>query len=246
MAFVVNGLVVRENPVGEADRFVTLLTDRLGVIRASARGARKIQSRAGSSTRLLSYATFSLIRGREKYIIESAVPQRVFFAVGGDLDRLSLAQYLCELFDILSPRDEEAGEHLLLLLRALHLLEAGPPCDKIKATAELRLLCLSGYRPDLSRCPCGREGAYLHPPSGGLRCSACEHAGGAPLTPASLAAMRFIAETDGKHCFSFRLGEDGCRVLANAVEAFLLYQISRPPKTLAFYHHITQPGEPNR
>ena len=79
MPLTTQALIIRENNnIGEADRFVTALTRDLGVVRASARGAQRMKSRNASATQLLSYSRLSLIKGREKYIIESAAPLRVF------------------------------------------------------------------------------------------------------------------------------------------------------------------------
>ena len=93
MALTAKGLIVREFHIGEADRFVTVLTDAFGVIRASVRGARRVNSRSGASTRLLSYATLSLVKGREKYIVDTAVPERVFFAAGDHTHHHQQTQY---------------------------------------------------------------------------------------------------------------------------------------------------------
>lgn len=60
-----DALIIRENNnIGESDRFVTALTRELGVIRASAKGARNIKNRNLAATQLLSYSRLSLHRGR--------------------------------------------------------------------------------------------------------------------------------------------------------------------------------------
>ena len=74
-----DALIIREyNNIGEADRFVAALTRDLGLIRASARGARNIKSRNAAATQLLAYSRLSLVKGRDKYIIDSAAPLNVF------------------------------------------------------------------------------------------------------------------------------------------------------------------------
>lgn len=240
MALSAQGITVREYPVGEADRFADILTGEFGIVHAAARGARRMKSRSGTATRLLCWSEFSLIEAKEKYIVESARPKRVFFSLGGDLQRLSLAQYFCELFNRLAPRDEPAWEYLLLLLRALHLLEAGENREKIKAAVELRLCCLCGYRPDLSRCACGEEGVFLNPRRGGLMCARCAKGEGVALSPGGIAALRFIADAPDKRCFSFRLSEQGYAELSRATEAFLMYRLPKIPNTLTFYNQIAE------
>lgn len=242
MGLTAKGLIVREHNIGEADRFVTILTDAFGVIRASVRGARRVNSRAGASTRLLSYATLSLCKGRDKFIVESAVPERVFFATGGSVEQVALAQYFCELFGALAPREEEAGAFLSLLLNALHLLEKGEQRDRVKAVAELRLLSLAGYMPTLSGCRCGRaEGVrYFEPQSGHLCCERCLLNGAVPLSPTVFDAMRFVLQSPPARCFAFRLPEDACLQLADVAEQFTVAQTARRFQTLEFYHSVSE------
>ena len=89
-----DGLILRNyDTATEADRFVAILTRDKGIVRASARGARRLNSRSGAATQPLCYAQLSLIPGRGKYIIEDAKPKEVFFSLREDVERLALAQY---------------------------------------------------------------------------------------------------------------------------------------------------------
>ena len=237
----VKGLVIRETAVGEADRFVTVLTDELGVIRASVRGARRVNSRAGAATRLLAYAQFSLVKGREKYIVDTALSQHIFFAAGFEVERLALAQYFCELFGVLSPSEEAAQPFLRLLLNALALLEKGEDRERIKAIVELRLMMMNGYTPALEQCACGHTAltaAWFLPGDGRLACERCLKGGAKPLSPTTLTAMRYIVAASDDRCFSFRLPAEAAAELAGVTEAFLLYHLSRGFKTLEFYHSL--------
>ena len=242
MAITAKGLIVREFHIGEADRFVTVLTDTHGVIRASVRGARRVNSRSGAATRLLSYATLSLVKGREKYIVDTAVPERVFFASGGSVEQIALAQYFCELSAAASPQEEEAAPYLQLLLNSLHLLEKGEQRDRIKAVAELRLLAMAGYTPAVRQCRCGAMQApfFFDPMNGTVGCAACHRGDGLPLSPTVYDAMRHILSAEPSRAFSFRLPDDACIQLADAAERFVLCQLSRPFKTLEFYHSLSE------
>ncbi|MBQ9413809.1 MAG: DNA repair protein RecO [Clostridia bacterium] len=237
----VKGLVIRETAVGEADRFITVLTDELGVIRASVRGARRVNSRAGAATRILAYSQFSLVKGRETYIVDTALSQHIFFAAGFEVERLALAQYFCELFGALSPGAEEAQPFLRLLLNALALLEKGEDREKIKAIVELRLMRMTGYTPDLSGCICGNAAptaVWFLPNEGRLACERCQKGGGLPLSPTTLSAMRYIVSASDDRCFSFRLPQEAAAELSDITERFLLYHLSRGFKTLEFYHSL--------
>lgn len=241
-----DALIIRENNnIGEADRFVTALTRDFGVVRASARGARNLKSRSASATQLLAYSRLSLIRGREKYIVEDAQPQHVFFGLRKDIGRLSLAQYFCELAGVLAPQEESAGGYLRLMLNALHFLESGRrDIRQIKAVVELRLLSLSGFMPDLTACQsCGcfeSETMTLLPNEGVLVCGGCGagKTSGLLLPPGVLSAMRHIVFSSLEKCFSFTLPDDSMALLERQNEAFLLAQLGRSFHTLEFYHTV--------
>ena len=242
MKLTTDALIIRENnTVGESDRFVTALTRDLGVIRASVRSARQIKNRNGSATQLLCYSRLSLYKGREKYIVDDAEPLQVFFEVRGELTKLALAQYFCELAGILAPAEEAAEEELRLILNAMHYLSAGTRSQAlIKAVTELRLLCKAGYMPAVTGCAqCGTENCTRFSPLRGE--VTCESHGGADtvsLTEGAMAALRHIVCAPFEKCFAFSLPEGDMAVLGEAVERFLLAQLNRGFHTLDFYHSL--------
>ena len=247
MRLTTDALIIRENNnIGESDRFVTALTRDLGVIRASARGARQLKTRSGAATKLLPYSRLTLFRGRDKYIIDEAEPLQLFFELHSDIERLALAQYFCELAGVLAPREEAAEPCLRLLLNALHYLCTGGRDSRlIKAVVELKRLAFAGYMPNLTACAsCGAAdaaGFWLLPRDGILQCTACRRNafdGALPVSVTVLAAMRHILYGPFEKCYSFTLPEDGLTGLAQVSEAFLLAQLGRGFNSLDFYHTL--------
>lgn len=244
MKLTTDALIIRENnAIGESDRFITALTRSNGVVQASVRGARNLKNRNGSATQLLCYSRLSLYKGRDKYIVDEAQPLQVFFNVRGQLDKLALAQYFCELAGVLAPREEEAEQELRLLLNGLHYLSEGTrPLWLIKAVVELRLLCWAGYMPAAEKCAgCGRtEGEWFSPTRGVLLCGACGRgADTVPITQNVLAAFRHIIYAPFEKCFAFSLPESEGAALGALTERFLLAQLNRGFQTLEFYKGIT-------
>ena len=236
-----DGLILRETPVGESDKFVTVLTRDRGVLRASARGARKVNSRSGVATRLLTHAGLSLQESKSGWYIDDARPLHVFFELKNDLEKLALAQYFCELAGVVGPREEPAEEALRLLLNALHYLTEGsrPPL-LLKAIVEGRLLAGAGYAPALEACSrCGKtEGAFLFlPAEGRLLCA--DHGGnGLLLSPGALTGLRHLLEAPLERCFAFALPPEDTANLADAAEAFVLAQLGRGFNTLDFFKTV--------
>ena len=242
MKLTTDALIIRENnTVGEADRFVTLLTRDRGIVRASVRGARQLKNRNGSATQLLCYSRVSLYKGREKYIVDDAEPLQVFFEVRGQLDKLALAQYFCELAGVLAPAEEQAEEELRLLLNALHYLaEDSRPSALIKAVTELRLLCRAGYMPAVVRCSvCDSEVCVTFSPlKGEVSCKSHAAPDALPLSAGALTALRHVVYAPFEKCFAFSLPEADLALFGKAVERFLLAQLNRGFNTLEFYHSL--------
>ena len=240
------GLVITEKCVGESDRLVTVLTREKGVLRAFVQQPGRAKNGRLSATRLFSYSRFTIFEGRDKYIIDDARPIEVFFDLRKDMERLSLAQYFCELSIALAPQDAPAGEYLSLVLNALYLLCRGTHPNRIvKAVVEMRMLALSGYLPDLVGCSeCGRfeaDAMYFLPLSGRIVCGECGRPEGEPsvrLGKGALAGLRHTVYAEPQKAFSFALSPQGERELSGAAEAYVLHTLGRGFATLDFYHGI--------
>jgi len=236
------GLIIKENVTGEGDRVVSVLTRDHGLLRAFARGAKNLKSGTGSATGLLCYSEMTIFKGRELYIIDEARPLEVFFKLRGDIERLALGQYFCELAGELSPEHEGAGEHLRLMLNSLSLLASGKkPQALLKAVTELRLLCLSGYMPELTGCKgCGKyedDAMRFDPLNGKICCPSCGGAG-LELSPGLLTAMRFICYVEPERLYGFTLPEKSLIYLSRVTEDYLRGQVQRTFKTLEFYNQL--------
>ena len=158
------GLIIKSRDINENDTVVKILTGDLGLISAFANGTKKVKSRtASAAVSPMTYSRLTLYRGRESYIVDDAKAIDVFFGLREDIEKLSLANYFCELAGEFSPENTEAHEFLSLTLNLLHLLsEDKRSADFLKPVGELRMLALAGYMPDHSRT--GQEPAPLAPP----------------------------------------------------------------------------------
>ena len=237
------GLIIKEQTIGESDRLVTMLTKDAGVLRAFARRAKNLKDSKSAATQLLCYSRLSVFKGREKYIIDDAEPIEVFFGLRRDIGALSLAQYFCELAYLLVPEETESEEYLRLVLNSLHFLSKGTrPKRMLQSVTELRMLSMAGYMPDLVACTnCAAyedEVMYFLPDSGVLYCKDCFEPTGEPyiaLPPGVLTAMRHIVFSDFNKLYSFSLPEDALKVLNAATESYTVRTLHTMPKTLEFY-----------
>ena len=240
-----DGLIIKETNVGDADRFVTVLTRDMGVIRAFVRGARSIKSRSLSATQLLGYSRLSVFMSRDTYVIDEAEPIEVFFGVRGDFTRTSLAMYFCELISELAPEGNDSQEILSLALNTLYKLSNNKlPTHQLKAIFEMRLLSLTGYMPALVGCEhCGKysdDTMYFDVEHSQLYCSSCKPSQHTfALGVGVVTALRHICLSDPEKVFSFTLSAAGLKSLSEISEIYLLARTQRRYKSLDLYKSFT-------
>lgn len=249
MKITTDGLIISEMNIGEQDRLVTALTRSNGIVRAFVKGAKNIRNTKSAATRLLCYSRLDIFIGRDKYIIDDAQINEVFFALREDIGRLSLAQYFCELAGYLAPENENAEEYLRLALNCLYFLANEKRThNALKAIFELRILSISGYMPDLvccAECKCYEaEKMYFRPASGTLLCGECNGKNGneaaIEIGMGVTAAMRHIVYSKLDKVFSFTLDECGEALLAHVSELYTLSRIDRDFTALKFYKTISR------
>lgn len=246
MNLSVNALVLRVRPSKESDRLCTLLTDKYGVISAYARSARNIKNKNFTATGQFAYGRYELFESHDRFVIDESSVEELFVPLRDDIERLALGQYLCELACELVPQDAQAAEYLQLILSALRHLSANDrPNAVIKAAAELRLLSMAGYMPNVIMC--GGCGAYEHDimyfsaKHGTISCAECGSTGDdcIALSRGAVAALRHTIYVDLNRVFSFSLGGAALAQLCAAAEGYLKSQTERTFTTLEFYNSLT-------
>lgn len=239
-----DGLILKEQNIGEKDKLVTVLTRHNGLVRAFVRGAKSVNNRKNSSTGMFCFSKLCLYKTKESYIIDEAEPIELFFELRSDLEKLALAQYFSELIMTLVQEDEPAEEYLRLILNSLHFLAKGKmPIEQVKAITELRLMCIAGYMPNLIACDrCGEyetNTMYFDVEDGLLYCENCmSNSMLFPLDIGLIKALRHIAFSDFEKIYSFKMEEQALPDLSYITEKYLLSKLQRNFKTLEFYKDI--------
>lgn len=242
-----DGIVIREKEAAMQDKLITLLTKETGVITAFVNGGRNPKNKNVSATDLLCYSDFSIEKTKKgTCYIKDATAKNVFFSLRNDIVTLSLSQYLAELTSELAPREEEAGEFLSLLLNSLYLLSTeSKDRTLVKAVAELRMLTLSGYMPQIVGCSkCGafeKETMFFDTFSGEIFCPECRPAEKLKkISVSTLTALRHICLSEAGKIFSFSLPPQSLVELGSVTERYLLSITGKRFKTLDFYKKMTE------
>jgi DNA repair protein RecO (recombination protein O) len=178
-SFRATAVVVRHSDWGEADRLLTLYTREQGMVRALAKGARKITSRKAGHLQPFTHVTVQLAKGRDLLIVTQAETINAFLPLHDDLTKTSHAAYAVELLYRFS-YEEEGGNPTLfkLLVETLDRIEKEESAWLPIRYYEMRLLDAVGFRPQLFECAnCGRdilaEDQYFSFTAGGVICPNC-------------------------------------------------------------------------
>ena len=243
MYLTTQGLVLRTTEYQDTDLMLTVLTKDRGLMSLRARGVRKNSSRLKSACQLLSYSEFTVFENRGYHTVNEAAPVEMFPELRSDLELLALGSYFAQAAEVLSQEDAPESEILSLTLNSLYALcRLKKPALLVKAAFELRLACLSGYAPQLDGCAvCGNETPDRFNVTGGvLQCARCGGIEGLrlPLTPAMLAAMRYLAACEPKKLFSFSVETEELRQLSDLTETYLATQLERGFSALDFYKSL--------
>ena len=238
-----DGLVVRQVNYKDNDQILTVLTKEHGLMTLKARGVRSRSSRLKGACQLLAYSEFTVFENRGFHTIDEANAIQMFPELRTDIELLSLASYFAQVAEILSQEDMPNPELLSLTLNAFYALcrQLCTP-DLVKAAFELRAACLGGYTPELSGCAvCGDPEPDRFDVRGGILCCASCSAGEGlrlPVSPGSLAAMRYLVSCDAKRLFAFRLEGRAMKELCDLTETYLQTQLERGFYTLDFYKSL--------
>jgi len=145
-----NGIVLHSFNTGESSKFVEVLTEDLGLIRAVARSVRSEKSKLRYSLENMSLSTLSFVRGQDVWRITGAIPQQNFYhLLKGNYEKLALLERIMTLVRRLV-QGEEKNQYLYLVTKELggvlvnenHTVEE---LEGIECVAALRILHSLGY-----------------------------------------------------------------------------------------------------
>ncbi|MCH8156973.1 MAG: DNA repair protein RecO, partial [Nitrospinae bacterium] len=152
--FKTDAIVLRSINLSETDKLVTFMSEKFGKIKCVAKAARKIKNRFGAALQPMSHIRLiyfgkenqSLYRLNHSDIIQSFQPVR------DDFTKLYTGVYFIELVETLVAEAHVEKNVFHLLLEGLKNLETLHNLETLSRLFEMRLLCLSGYMPQLSHC----------------------------------------------------------------------------------------------
>jgi DNA repair protein RecO (recombination protein O) len=243
-----DGVVLRTQKLGEADRIITLLTRQNGRVRAVAKGVRRTKSRFGARLEPFTHVDVLIHPGRSLDIITQAEVIRAYGApLVADYPKYTAGVAMLETAEKLTPVEKEpAIRQLLLLIGGLRALGDETSVTEADAVVReprmvldaylLRSLAFAGYAPALAECArCGASAdekrlVAFAVAAGGMVCADCRTAGAASPAAATVALM--IALLSGDWIAAMRSEQRHRVECSGLVAAYLQWHLEHSIRSL--------------
>jgi DNA repair protein RecO (recombination protein O) len=234
-------IVLRTYKLAEADKIVVCLTEKSGVVRGVARGARRLLSKFGAALEPFTVLSLTYFEkeGRELVTIKESEIVHSYFLIAREPEAVRTLEYLAQLVEEFAP-PRQVDERLFRMMRVCMEAAARSP-ERVEAIAryfELWILKLSGFLPDILNCvDCRRRivgntlQAFLSFERG-LRCSECTVEGELYLAPNAYTQFTSM-HTQGPSEWAERyttLPRKSQEMLSDATRRWVRNALDREPK----------------
>jgi len=194
-------ITLKSRKWGEADRIVTLYARQLGKIRAVARGARRLKSRMGAALEPLTMCELNLFEksGDSLYRVSQVDLIEPFVRFREDLTLMAAAARMANVVGAVTPDGDPDPELFDTLEQGLRSLMTSDDPALTALLFQIRLLGLTGFRPQTDHCAACGKSREIHEPqfspaSGGLVCATCAARQRFPCLPLSRGSLAFLQQ----------------------------------------------------
>ncbi|MFI0979275.1 DNA repair protein RecO [Streptomyces sp. NPDC021093] len=239
-----DGIVLRTQKLGEADRIITLLTRNHGRVRAVARGVRRTKSKFGAGLEPFSHVDVQFFaRGSE--LVGRGLPlctQGEIIAPYGsgivtDYARYCAGTAMLETAERFADHEgEPAVQQYLLLVGGLRTLSRAEHAPNLILDAFLlRSLAVNGYAPsfdDCAKCGIGGPNRLFSVAAGGVICGDCRVPGS--VVPSAEAVGLLSALLTGDWATADACEPRHAREGSGLVSAYLHWHLERGLRSLRY------------
>ncbi len=233
------GIVLRTQPLGEADRIIILLTRQRGVVHAVAKGVRRSSSKFGARLEPFMLIDVSLVAGKNLETVSQVQTRRAYTAaIMSDYSAYLSALALAEITEQLAVYDADTyAENFDLLAGALSAIARNihAPIDIVNSFIA-RTMRLSGWTIDVSTCSvCGsRQDVNYFSPGTGSVCAVCAPKIGEKLLVLTNDVKSYIDDVSSGRWQSITV--DGSRNVKlralDLLSQYLQWHVEKPIKSL--------------
>ncbi|HET7909552.1 MAG TPA: DNA repair protein RecO [Nitrospira sp.] len=194
-------ITLKSRKWGEADRIVTFYAKHLGKIRAVARGARRAKSRMAAALEPLTLCELNLFekRGDTLYRVSQVDLIEPFVRFREDLTVMAAAARMANVVGAVTPDGDPDANLFDTLEHGLRSLVGSDDPALTALLFQIRLLGLTGFRPQTDQCAACGKTKIIHEPqfspaSGGLVCATCAAGQRVPCLPLSRGSLAFLQQ----------------------------------------------------
>ena len=242
-------IVIKSMNLSESDRLITFMTEKHGKVKCVAKGSRKAKNQFWGSLEPMSLVHLiyfgrehqSLFRLNHSDIIES------FQTIRDDFDKLYTGIYFLDLIDAMILEGHWEPKVFGLLYQALAALNQQNELEPLRRLFEIRLLSLSGYKPQLEQCVLCRKTptngmipfSYAH---NGILCSSCSNSARVD-TQFSVGTRNYIKkllEVEIKTCERLKFPKSQTEEIEKVTHRLVLSHLGRELKSYPFIKNMAR------
>ncbi len=237
-------MILRRRSVGEADRIFDIYTPNLGRLRLKAKGVRRIKSKLAGHLEMMAVIELVIASGRQLDVITGARNKKIFTDLSTNLQKTSLAFFICELVFYLTEEGHRDTRLYRLLESSLSVLNDSPAGERrywrlFLDNVELQMLSLLGFKPEVAKCArCGGSFSWQNnkfsSAHGGIICRNCRVSGAIPVSPEVIKVFRLLLDRLIKPSQWVNLPEAALTTLHRVLKNFIAYTLERQMKTERF------------
>ncbi len=249
--FSTPAILIRRTDFGDYDLILTFFSLAQGKISLIAKAAKKSTKRFGGILELFSEldVVWSSGRGKGLPVLQEAALKQPFSQIRADITRTAYASYWAELIHDWMQEYERQTELYDLLKRSLGELDSGRTSDAgLSVLFQMRLLNISGHRPNLSHC-CRCQNPLESTVSGrlifniargGITCRNCGSSAseGIRLSMGTLKQLLWAGSGDLSRASRIRFSPNTISEALEFLEAFVPYHLGKQPRSLKFLRQI--------
>lgn len=228
------GVVLRTQKLGEADRIVTLLTLGRGLLRAVAKGVRRTSSKFGARLEPFMVADLQLFEGRTLDTITQASTLGSYGPpITADYERYRAGSVMVETAERLNEGGPSPEQYRLLVGALRTLAQGSIASGLVRDGYLLRAVAAAGWEPGFSQCVrCAKEGPHTHIDIqlGGVVCEQCAAPGTPQISAEALTLLASLLAGDWNTAIT--ASEQSRAQAAGFVAAYTQWHVERGIKSL--------------
>ena len=226
------GVVIKRMNYGEADRILTVFTERLGKVKVLAKGVRKITSKMAGSLEPYNLLGLELHEGKTFYTVTSV---QIIECLDCDkkLSISSQAVYLAEIIDKVFEEGEKNIKSFEIFTDCLRSIGLGN--ELLLRLFELQILQEAGFKPDLYHCSkCKKKlkvGGNFVNRSGDLLCPDCADGLSENVPDNVIKILRLLQERGVEVCKQIKCGGPELAIAEKYIDQLLQNALERELKS---------------